>query len=138
MDISKLKSVMVVDGNYVNGLIVRKNLEIMGYEAVLEVKPTVEEALDYLHFCFANDMPFPQLILLEVKIGKESGFDFIDAFENYFFSVGEGTLIFLWSSINDAGLVDITLDYPSVKGFCYKSDLPRLLTSVDEEYYSIR
>ncbi len=81
MDIKKYKTVMVVDDNDVDNYITKRIIEASSFAENVITKLSVSSALDYLRLNNENQNALPELILLDIRMPKATGFDFLEAYQ---------------------------------------------------------
>ncbi len=76
----KLRGILIIDDSEATNLAVTHALKTMGIAESIASRVSVGEAIAYFKDRDAGT-PLPELILLDIEIGGQTGFDFLDEYE---------------------------------------------------------
>jgi CheY-like chemotaxis protein len=100
------KKIILVDDNAIDLKINSKIITIAGHFEQVITYSSPESALSYLHTCLESELPFPELILLDIQMPEMSGFEFLELYKRFPESYKSKCAIAMLSS---------TLDYGDIK-----------------------
>lgn len=72
---------LVIDDDDINIFIIKKITIKTGYPVNMTAKGNGQLALDYLDGLLKNNVPFPQLILVDINMPVLNGWEFLEAYE---------------------------------------------------------
>ena len=117
MSISKIK-LLVIDDDDINIFIIKKIVEKTGFEVDMAAKNNGQLAIDYLKDLIAQNLPLPDLILIDINMPILNGWEFIEAFEQM--NINEKIDMYMLSSSVYENDIEKAKGYKTVKGFISK------------------
>jgi CheY-like chemotaxis protein len=76
------KRILLIDGDQMLNKINEKVLFSAGIASELHIVQNGDDALTYLHGRLSKNYPLPDLIIMDLKLPEQDGFDFMDDFES--------------------------------------------------------
>jgi CheY-like chemotaxis protein len=77
MSAFKYDTVLLIDDNLIDNMINQKILSSSGFAKNVQVKQSCEDAINYLNGLINNQINFPEIIFLDIRMPIKSGFDFL-------------------------------------------------------------
>lgn len=79
----KLKNILLIDDNEADNYLHQMTLEEVGCAEKISVLENGKKALDYLLDLKENELPFPDLIFLDINMPLLNGWEFVEAFNEF-------------------------------------------------------
>ena len=116
----KFKKIFLIDDseidNYVNKHIITKS----GIAEMILTMTSAEDALQYLIASSETNIPFPELIFLDIRMPAMNGFEFLDVFEKFPSQILSACKIIMLTSSLDQRDIERAKNYPHVAGYLNK------------------
>lgn len=111
-------NLLVIDDDDINIFIIKKIVEKTGFDIDMVSKSNGQQAIDYLKNTIENNLPFPNLILIDINMPVMNGWEFIEAYQTL--GVTFPVDLYILSSSVYENDIEKTKSYTSVKGFISK------------------
>ncbi len=126
------KKILLIDDDEINNFIAEEWLKSHQDEAELHTTSNVEDALVYLRSCIDKD--YPNLILCDLKMPMYNGFEFIELYEDEFYSDHPNTILLVVSSSLRKQDIGQAKAYSSVSGYIAKHSIQENFRFIFERY----
>jgi CheY-like chemotaxis protein len=111
-------NLLVIDDDDINIFIIKKIVEKTGYEAQMVAKTNGQLAIDYLKELKEAQLPFPQLILIDINMPVLNGWEFLESYEKI--GIDHDIDMYMLSSSVYENDIEKAKTYKTVKGFISK------------------
>jgi len=125
-------NLLVIDDDDINIFIIKKIVEKTGFDIDMVAKGNGQQAIEYLQGVMANNLPFPQLILIDINMPIMNGWEFIEAYQEL--GVTHEVDLYILSSSVYENDIEKTKSYSSVKGFISKPLSMQRLTELIQPF----
>lgn len=125
-------NLLVIDDDDINIFIIKKIVEKTGFDIDMVAKGNGQQAIDYLKATMASNLPFPQLILIDINMPIMNGWEFIEAYQEL--GVTHDVDLYILSSSVYENDIEKTKSYSSVKGFISKPLSMQRLTELIQPF----
>lgn len=119
-----VKSVLLVDDNPSCNFIMSEFIKLTDDRIVVATTESVDDAL---HLLANGEIPFPEVIYVDINMPVQDGFDFLEQFERRFLVHHPETRVFMLSSSLRSEDRHRALMYRSVYDFVSKNDIDNFL-----------
>ncbi len=116
----EFNQVMLIDDNEIDNFISNGIITKLGLAKKIVSRNSAEDALAYLTLCLENNLSFPEIILLDIRMPSMDGFDFLREFAKFPPSVHSACNIFILSSSVDDRDIERAHKNPYVLSFITK------------------
>lgn len=125
-------NLLVIDDDDINIFIIKKIVEKTGFDIDMVAKGNGQQAIEYLQQVLVEELPFPQLILIDINMPIMNGWEFIEAYQEL--GVKHEVDLYILSSSVYENDIEKTKSYTSVKGFISKPLSMQRLTELIQPF----
>lgn len=112
--------ILLVDDDSLFLALTEKKLKKVPYLDQVNCILDVKEAREYLDACVRDNLPFPDVIFLDINMPGIGGMDFADLFGRRYADYSPGTRLVMLTSSNSSKERKIALEIPAVDDFIQK------------------
>jgi CheY-like chemotaxis protein len=112
--------VFLIDDDRLSNFINKSMLRHMGMGYDVHTFDFADNALEALKELITNNLPLPELILLDVNMPLKDGWEFLEEITDLFPGIQSQCIIYMLSASVDKEDVDRAKGYAAVKGFIQK------------------
>lgn len=128
----RLNSVLLVDDDKINNYINERLIKKLNITEHIKVVTNGMEGMDYLKTQVDQNLPFPELILLDINMPVMDGFEFIEAYKSTF--KRKVVIVVLTTSTNFKDIEKIS-NAENVAGYLNKPLTEQKLKETIEKYF---
>ena len=129
----RIEKIMVIDDDEILQMIVEKSIHSLGSQIQLENAYNGDVALKKLESFVKNNIPFPDVIFLDINMPVVDGWQFIEELMQYDEEITKNTHIIICSSSMFQEDIKKSMQYSKVKCFVTKPLYPAKIAEILEK-----
>jgi CheY-like chemotaxis protein len=115
-----IRNVLLIDDNEIDNFITERFIRTHHITESITVMTSANAAIDYLDELEKYQMPFPEIIFLDLNMPLMDGFSFLELFRTYPRNLIDRTCILILTSSSDPKDMHKARRYRHVKGYFVK------------------
>jgi CheY-like chemotaxis protein len=116
----KLNTILLVDDDEISHFINSAFIKKTNLCDIVETAIDGQEALRYLSNCFTNNLPYPDLIFLDLKMPVMDGFEFLELFHQIHITSNTKVIIIILTSSDNPYDKEKVKKYSKVRDYITK------------------
>lgn len=124
--------IVLIDDDEINNFVAEEWMKTHAGHTDFIAFTSVEDALQHLRSCTPEE--YPHLIISDLKMPMYDGFEFIELYEDEFYSEYPDTKLIVLSSSLRKQDVDRAKEYPSVREFVSKESVQENFSMILDNY----